>query len=417
MKQWLGIAVESFVAWPTVDTTVKFQGHKITLRPATGTTSASVEIEFEPPMTLDEASSLLRRFMSSLAWVEGASIRETFQISGGRRVGLGKSQSAMIRNPNFKADYLPESIDPKAQLALALYREALGLNSASYQFLGFFKVINIINPSGKEQCDWIKKTLPNITEHRAKQRIQELQSETNDVANYLYESGRCAVAHAYNNPIVDPDKIEDHQRLNFDLPLIKALAEYLIEHEIGVKSRRTVWREHLYELDGFRNLLGQGLVAMLKSGNKPDIAEIPALPHLSVRLRDHAPFVSLEDLVPELVEPHEGCLIVICCSKTTKLKVTITLNFSDERLIFDPTTDVAMQDDGSVAIVLAEIDRTKLIEGLIRNGQLEIWQTDPEHLLGRCDPCIPVNIDSRKTIENLRRIINELETELTKRQE
>ncbi|MDD5702632.1 MAG: hypothetical protein PHU23_11360, partial [Dehalococcoidales bacterium] len=299
MKQWLGIAVESSVAWPTIDTTVKFRGYEVVLRPVTDTTSASVEIEFEPPMTSEEASSLLRRFMSSLAWAEGASIRETFQIGGNRRIGFGKSQSAMIIDPKFKVDYLPESIGDKAQLALALYREALGLNSVSYQFLGFCKIINIVNPNGKEQREWIRKTLPNITEHRAKQRIQELQSITDDVANYLYESGRCAVAHAYNDPVVDPDKIKDRQRLNSDLPLIKALAEYLIEHELGVKSQRTIWHEHLYELDGFRDLLGQGLIKMLKAGNKPDISQIPKLPHLSIRLRGHAKFASLEGLVPE----------------------------------------------------------------------------------------------------------------------
>jgi hypothetical protein len=51
---------------------------------------------------------------------------------------------------------------------------------------------------------------------------------------------------------VDPDDPQDTERLARDLPLMKAVAEYAIEHELGVRSMRTIWREHLYELAGFR---------------------------------------------------------------------------------------------------------------------------------------------------------------------
>ncbi|MGH9022969.1 MAG: methylamine utilization protein MauJ, partial [Acidimicrobiia bacterium] len=64
----------------------------------------------------------------------------------------------------------------------------------------------------------------------------------------MYAAGRSAVAHANADPVVDPDHPEDTLRLQRDLPLIKALAAFAIEHDLGVKSQGTVWREHLYEL-------------------------------------------------------------------------------------------------------------------------------------------------------------------------
>ena len=58
-----------------------------------------------------------------------------------------------------------------------------------------------------------------------------------DIGEYLYASGRCAVAHAGTNPTVDPEDPEDMDRLCKDLPLIRAMAAHVIEKELNVKSR------------------------------------------------------------------------------------------------------------------------------------------------------------------------------------
>ena len=47
--------------------------------------------------------------------------------------------------------------------------------------------------------------------------------------DYLFRSGRCAIAHVKNDPIADPDNPEDRLRLNKDLPIVKGLARYAIE--------------------------------------------------------------------------------------------------------------------------------------------------------------------------------------------
>jgi hypothetical protein len=130
---------------------------------------------------------------------------------------------------------VPEQCDPKAKIALALYREAIGVRSTPYEFLGYFKIINTRYPSPAEQVSWIKRTIPLLSDEDAKKRASDLSKAQADIGDYLYVSGRCAVAHAYSDPVVDPDNAEGVLRLSADMPLARALAEYLIEHEYGIR--------------------------------------------------------------------------------------------------------------------------------------------------------------------------------------
>jgi hypothetical protein len=65
-------------------------------------------------------------------------------------------------------------------------------------------------------------------------RVRTLGKTETDVSQYLYESGRCAVAHAYADPIIDPDDVSDLRRLSEDLYIVKEIAGYLIEEELKV---------------------------------------------------------------------------------------------------------------------------------------------------------------------------------------
>jgi hypothetical protein len=74
-----------------------------------------------------------------------------------------------------------------------------------------------------------------LTGKEVNERVSQLTVSEKDVGSYLFVSGRCAVAHAFNDPVVDPDDPNDLFRLGADMPLAKALAEYLIEYEYGVR--------------------------------------------------------------------------------------------------------------------------------------------------------------------------------------
>ena len=152
-------------------------------------------------------------------------------------LNIGKGPMGIIGDGHFL--YLPDPSEPKAKLALALYREGLSVNLMPYQFLGFFKVINILRDRGKDQKQWIRENLRHITDKNASTRIVAISTSGTDVAEYLYESGRCAVAHAFDqNNVVNPDDPADLIRLSEDLPVIRELARVAIEREFGVKSKR-----------------------------------------------------------------------------------------------------------------------------------------------------------------------------------
>ncbi len=140
--------------------------------------------------------------------------------------------------------YLNPVTGQKAELALALFREGRTVNSIPFAFLSYFKILNIfwndkqVTVNGQKQnpiVEGIRATLPKIKKDESLlRRLSALRATKPDVPIYLYNSRRCAIAHAHAYPIVDPDDISDIRRLSEDLHIVKAIAEYLIEEELKV---------------------------------------------------------------------------------------------------------------------------------------------------------------------------------------
>jgi hypothetical protein len=408
MKRYLRVRVESGVAWPTKETTVSFRGHDLTLCPETDELGPSVLFPYKG-LAEDEAIELVRHFLGSLSWAEGQPIEDLETVDGSRPIWLGKPRGRLVAL-QFRADYLPDPVDPKARLALSLYREALFVNSLPYRFLGFFKIVNVCYANGPSQKGWINGVVDKLDDAGVKKRVQALRQEGHDVGQYLYESGRCAVAHAWTEPIADPDSPADRRRLQQDLPVIRALAEWLIEDELGVKSRATIWREHLYELDGFRLLLGGSLVAALKEGREVALNDVPALPRLSLRVAGQATMPAFEGLDTEVAGIEDGELILRCRAGDGLVEILPALNFPQERLEFDPCNEhqFFVGDDGSVKAIQNIVDAVAMQQGLLLNGQFEVWNAETESLLGRTDPYVPVNIDLTASVNALESRTNEL---------
>jgi hypothetical protein len=139
---------------------------------------------------------------------------------------------ALVSPPQYI--YLPHAASKEANLGLALYREGMSINSAPFAFLSFFKIINIRYAEGKDQKNWINNNLHDISYPPAADRIKEIQTKNSDVGHYMFVQGRCAVAHANSDPLVNPDVYDDKRRLERDLPLMKELAAIFIEREFGI---------------------------------------------------------------------------------------------------------------------------------------------------------------------------------------
>ncbi len=235
-KGYCTTGIDTDIPWPSKEVVIDFRGRKFHLLPETDSVSRMVRVETSTGFARSDADKLTLEFLSALAWAEHGGIAPTFGNWCTAPLPVGKGPSGCIFDGSF--DYLPDPPDPKAKLALALYREGLSVNLVPYKVLGFFKVINIICDKGPAQIQWIKDNLQYVTDKHAMARIATLQRTEPDVASYLYKSGRCAVAHAFDqNNAVNPDDPADLIRLHNDLAVIRELARVAIEHTFGVKSR------------------------------------------------------------------------------------------------------------------------------------------------------------------------------------
>lgn len=118
----------------------------------------------------------------------------------------------------------------------------MSVNSRSFAFLSYFKVLNILHGGGTGQKNWINKNLHRIWYPPALDRLVEVQKTEADVGRYLYKEGRCAVAHAHGTPLVNPDSSADRRRMEGDLKLMKEIAALFVETELGVLSDRSYWK-------------------------------------------------------------------------------------------------------------------------------------------------------------------------------
>jgi len=204
---WIVACVKSGVAWPVRVTNVKFRNRVLYLIPPTVNpgeraynTFPSIALALNPGERMEAGQVLISQFLSSLAWVTSSPIRVVEWTGGNLPRPMGGFNDVPFVTRDFYHPYLPDPSDRDSRLALAFYREGLGLNHAAYQCLSFFKVLNLFLRTGTQQEAWINANFAHVTEQRAKQRASFLVSTHGDVGRYLYGSNRCAVAHAGGSP-------------------------------------------------------------------------------------------------------------------------------------------------------------------------------------------------------------------------
>jgi hypothetical protein len=274
---WLTSGVSTSIPWPKTEQVVTFEEIEIEILPEAKDDMPMVRVDLgKYAMSMDQGREFLNRFFSSLSWSKRGFIKEELSLGSGHKGGkIGKGPSFSILTTRFDDDYMPTGLNDKQSLALALYREAQSINNVTYKYLGYFKVLNIENEKGKDHKDWINQNLSNIKGASGASILKKLQSQYSDIGKYLYESGRCAVAHAFNQSnLINPDKYDDMKRLSGEIDLIQELAELFIELELGVKSKATFFKEHLYELSGIKNLFTFDQVEKIIQNDKSILGEI-----------------------------------------------------------------------------------------------------------------------------------------------
>lgn len=391
-KGYRTVGIDTQIPWPAKEQMVTFRGREFQLLPGSDTLSRMIRVKTETGFTQVDADKLILELLSALAWAEQAEAVTTSWNWCTAPLNVGKGPTGMIGAGHF--DYLPDPSDPKAKLALALYREGLSVNLISYQFLGFFKVINIIRNGGDGQKQWIRDNLQYVTDKGVLSRIAAIRAKESDVANYLYGSGRCAVAHAFDQTsVVNPDDPADLVRLSEDLPVIRELARVALEREFGIKSKRDFHREHPYELGGFHSLFGDALVARIKAGEEIPPSEVPVPDVLSLRLRDRDRIELFESMNATVVWVRKGCVRVRLESTCRRIEVYVSLDFGSESLVSDPLTDdVQYHDDGTPDAAKMMLQWAQVHRWWFGgNGVIELWDATGKRLAHSQPYMPPVN--------------------------
>jgi hypothetical protein len=427
---WVVANVQGSVPWPLQVETVEFRGHRIFLAPrSTATVVADGSILTMYPFAavklpaggaFEYGCRLLSHFLSSLSWVEGAGIAVEHWSAGSRAHPMGENRMSGLSTAHFELDYLPDPTDQRVRWALAFYREGLSLErfNVAYAALSFFKILNIVVAPGKAQVAWINANhaafgATNHAKCEITRRITELnQSGITDIGRYLYGSGRCAVAHAGLKPTVDPESPEDNERLSKDLPLIRALAAHVIETEFQIKSPHTIWREHLYELAGFKDLLGAATTdRLMAKGNSLQPGDVTAIDRLRLGIKGRPKYAALENLLVRKASIAEGKLQLFVSSSDGLVEVDLALDFPDEQMLFDMDSGLRVSDDGSENGAKQMVSVLHFMTNYIGNGKLQIFDARTDALLGRKDAYIPMNVVSGFAAKHFNQLITKYEAE------
>lgn len=401
---WVVGMVETRVFWPKKKQAVHFDGKDIVLLPferhdgAPTPTLPAIAIRADAyRLSQEGAREEILRFASALSWHEGQKI-EVISWSGGN---LPRSVRVLRKNAitehhdadHLDVEHLPAPANEAAKMALAFYREGISLDNPFYSFLSFYKAFGVAVPNGRDRDAWMMAKREMLDHAKARERLAEIEGASSQVGTYLYTQCRHAIAHADREPFVNPDNTDDHFRLTKDIPLMRNFAELAIEEVFGIKRCSTIYREHLYELEGFREILPSSVVNKLKRCESlPEEIELD-LPDqfLLIAKRGHEQH-PLENMAIISGGWIVGGLILDFQSTSAVVKLRAILSFMEEKLYFDPIHGLnIIQDRTNQQCAQEELAALRFQRAILSNGHLEIWDVCTEKKLGRTEEYLPLD--------------------------
>lgn len=340
-RGWLTAGVATSIAWPPADVWVTYDGEDYILRGsklngAPSPPGITVTCDRE---NVDEALSKIYRFSSILGWYQGGFVDVSGYVHGSHPILYGDphnvfSSLGTLSAKNFNCNHMPLVRDELARKALAFYREGSRLRHVhdNYSFLSFHKVIESQFANGRAKGQWINANLDNLTDERAVARIAELRASGLDVGDHLFESGRCAVAHAsLNGEIVDPDVPVDRRRISSDLCIMEALARHYISRELHIENDRETYAN--------RNRLGpwleiihtETLTLLQAGGTTGTLGELEGR-QVSIGLWPDGPIAGLEAMTMRVDAFGEGVVRVILLNDRMTVALPFVLDFRHGRV-------------------------------------------------------------------------------------
>lgn len=248
--------VRGQICWPRIATVFAFGEHEIHAFPASKDHAASLHIDLARSRLDDVGGrNVLHQLLSIAAWLDDdyAILHNGWSgnpmpVRPNRVGGMGEGMSSIV---DHWCNFWAPIEDATVRRALAIYREALNLqyqNATTFAAVGFYKAFEI-KFDGREKRDYfytlsrdflsdsrfVEDYLSNL-ELRALEFSKLPNAE--ELADFLFNTGRNAVAHANHEPWVDPDDVSDVRKIWAASNILRAMSRRMISEELGVSTER-----------------------------------------------------------------------------------------------------------------------------------------------------------------------------------
>lgn len=386
--------VEGNFAWPKTAQVVPFDGMDFILRPAEADRRATIAFNAGAHgLDTKQGQARIFKLATAFSWSDGNSLEITNWASGSFPIGIGKWHGSIVRD-FLAADDLPHSSAQEAWVALALFREGLASKNVFYSFLSFFKVIASIHRDGRRRAIWIREKLDVLDADEAVNRRDELRTGALDVADYLFDEGRNAIAHAEKDIFINPDEPVDYERISRDTPIIRNLAEIAIEEKYKLLRRRTRYQTKGLDVGGLKEAIGGELWKMLLEKSPKVEGKNLELPDtVSIVARRDASVHPFEDMRFGAIGPDDIGIRFLLSSSDETVQFIFRLNLEKEELLFEPLQDMGLaRETESPDAIDRAIKFLKFQYCILSNGRVEIWDEKTEALIGRTSPYLPLNM-------------------------
>lgn len=399
-KGWLTARVASSIAWPQDDIWIEYNGVEYFLQGARIENGMNIAPSISTPSdfpSMDDALSRLYRFASILGYYKQGYVDVVDWAGGGMPMKMSIRNEAALAalqggTKKFNCNHMPIIEDENARKALAFLREGRRLRyiHQPYSFLSFFKVIESqLDP--KFRIDWVENNLYLLKEEGAVKRISELRRQGININKHLYESGRCAVAHAsVSGSFVDPDIPADRQRITADLDVIAALANRYIKVELGIPDYMDLYKTR-DRTSPWHSLMTPSAVTALKAGDHvANIEELGGLRNatVSVRLWPDPPVKQFKAMRLIPISSGDGVVIFNAVSSRNTIILSFAMDVKNGR-IHPLLEQGGRRPDAEVTEQDIE-DYTRYFHSVVGNHIVEITIDGAEPV--DCEVIIPVNI-------------------------
>jgi hypothetical protein len=415
---WLTAGVASSIPWPSLDVCIQYAGNEYFLRGSEREgkpSSPGITIACNSKDT-DEALSKVYRFTSILSWFMGGYVDVSGYVWGSAPILYGNprnvySSLGIAGTKSFNCNHMPIIEDENVRKALAFWREGNRLDEVhdSYAFLSFYKVIESQFKDSKKKVEWISANIDKLTDRAAK-RVAELRQAGIDVSRHLFDSGRCAVAHAsLEGEIVDPDIPSDRRRLSADLIVMAELARIFVREELCVPDGRSLYRSR-NRLAPWDSLLPDATLKTLRCGGTPaNCDELQGL-KVSVGLWPDGPINGLENMTMHVDAFKDGVVKVVLVNERKTILLVFFLDYKSGKV------HTNLEDGGLISgenppIESDVVSYATFYYNVLGNGIAELTCGDIEPI--DCEVVIPVNIIPPNPVDGIKEAVQRFRNEQT----